>query len=140
MEHIGKFLTLILKPAERKKSMSKCSVILKEEGLDALWTEIKQLVKNRERPLTKTQKSEKDKLKRYMENNRKRMNYPEFIERGLLIGSGAIEAAHRTVIQKRLKLAGQRWSIQGAKNMLNLRTLNMSGHWDRLINFVAMSA
>jgi hypothetical protein len=105
-----------------------------------LWAEIKQLVKNIERPLTKTQKSEKDKLKRYLENNRKRMNYPEFIKRRLLIGSGAIESAHRTVIQKRLKLAGQRWSIQGAKNMINLRTLNMSGHWDRLVNHIAMSA
>ena len=140
MEHIGKFLTLILKPKERKQNMSKCSVILQEEGLDALWKEIKQLVKNRERSLTKTQQSEKNKLKRYLENNRKRMNYPEFIKRGLLIGSGAIESAHRTVIQKRLKQAGQRWSIQGAKNMLNLRTLNMSGHWNRLVNFIAMSA
>ncbi|MFK7949909.1 MAG: hypothetical protein AB8G11_20130 [Saprospiraceae bacterium] len=128
MEDIGKFLTLILLPTERKQSISKCSKILQEKGLDALWTEIEQLIHDIDRPLTKTKKSEKDKLKRYLENNRKRMNYPDFIKRGLLIGSGAIESAHRTVIQKRLKLAGQRWSIQGAKNMLNLRTLNMSGH------------
>jgi hypothetical protein len=29
---------------------------------------------------------------------------------------------------------------QGAKNMINLRTLNMNGHWDRLVGFIAMSA
>ena len=141
MEHIGKFLTLILKPQQRKESMSACSIILKEKGLDALWKEINRVISdNKGRKLTKTQKIEKDRLKRYLENNRKRVNYPDFIKRGLLIGSGAIESAHRTVLQKRLKLAGQRWSIQGAKNMINLRTLNMSGHWDRLVNFIAMSA
>ena len=145
MEHIGKFLTLILKPKERKQNMTKCSEILQEEGLDALWNEIEQLIKDKERLLTQTQQSEKSKLKKYLENNRKRMNYPVpiaigIIKRGLLIGSGAIESAHRTVIQKRLKQAGQRWSIQGAENMLNLRTLNMSGHWDRLVNAIAMSA
>jgi len=91
MEHIGKFLTLILKPSERKQNMSKCSTILKEEGLDILWKHINQLVQDKERPLTKTQQSEKNKLERYLENNRKRMNYPEFIKRGLLIGSGAID-------------------------------------------------
>jgi hypothetical protein len=30
------------------------------------------------------------------------------IARGLLIGSGPIESAHRNVIQQRMKLAGQR--------------------------------
>ncbi|MEO8764779.1 MAG: hypothetical protein ABI416_10850 [Ginsengibacter sp.] len=35
-----------------------------------------------------------------------------------IIGSGAIESAHRTVIQKRMKLSGQRWSKCGAQNIL----------------------
>ena len=77
---------------------------------------------------TKTQKEERSKLKKYIANNRNRMNYPDYLERGLLIGSGAIESAHRTVIQRRMKLSGQRWSKQGAQRMLNLRTLNMSGY------------
>jgi len=33
----------------------------------------------------------------------------------VLIDSGVIESAHRTVIQKRMKLSGQRWSTKGAK-------------------------
>lgn len=43
-----------------------------------------------------------------------------------LIGSGAIEAAHRNVIQKRLKLSGQRWTIKGAQQITNLRTYKKS--------------
>lgn len=141
MEHIGKYLTLVLSAEARKQNMSICAEILKNQGVDKLWQEIEQLeLLNKKSKLTKKQQSEKLKLKKYLDNNRKRMNYPEYIKKGLLIGSGAIESAHRTVIQKRLKLAGQRWSIQGAKNMINLRTLNKSGHWDRLVNFIAFAA
>ena len=50
----------------------------------------------------------------YLQANRDRMDYKTYRERGLLIGSGAIESAHRTVMQRRLKRAGQRWSINGA--------------------------
>jgi hypothetical protein len=48
-------------------------------------------------------------------------------------GSVALEPAHRTVVQKRLKLSGQRWSKAGAQNMLNLRVTNMNEKWDRVI-------
>jgi hypothetical protein len=58
----------------------------------------------------------------YLTNNKKRINYGKFIKEGLLIGSGAIESANRDVIQKRLKLSGQRWTVEGAKQLLNLRT------------------
>lgn len=138
MEHIGKYLTLLLNSEQRKEMMSVYAKILQEQGVDKLWEEIEQLTI--ERKTTKIQQSEKQRLKKYLDNNHKRMDYPSFLKRGLLIGSGAIESAHRTVLQKRLKLAGQRWSTQGAKNMINLRTLNMSGHWDRLVNFIAMAA
>ena len=43
-----------------------------------------------------------------------------------IIGSGAVGSAHRTVIQKRLKLSGQRWSKRGVGNMLKLRTTKMN--------------
>lgn len=66
----------------------------------------------------------------YLESNRDRMDYKSYRERGLLIGSGAIESAHRTVMQRRLKRAGQRWSIQGAQRVLNLRVCSMSDRWD----------
>jgi hypothetical protein len=59
--------------------------------------------------------------KHYYEKNAYRMNYRYYREQGWCIGSGAIEAAHRTLIQQRMKLSGQRWSPKGAKTLLKLR-------------------
>jgi hypothetical protein len=70
-----------------------------------------------------TQAGEKDKkqLITYYQNNKKRMGYAQYRTVGCgITGSGAIESAHRTVIQKRMKLSGQRWSTDGVKNMLRL--------------------
>lgn len=71
----------------------------------------------------------RDSVCSYLESNRDRMDYKSYRERGLLIGSGAIESAHRTVMQRRLKRSGQRWSIRGAQQVLNLRVCSMSGRW-----------
>jgi len=66
----------------------------------------------------------------YYTSNADRMDYKAYKKIGAgLIGSGAIESAHRTVVQKRMKQSGQRWSNNGAKNMLNLRVLTMNGQW-----------
>ena len=64
-----------------------------------------------------------------LQANRDRMDYKTYRERGLLIGSGAIESAHRTVMQRRLKGAGQRWSNNGAQRVLTLRVCAMSNRW-----------
>ena len=72
----------------------------------------------------------RDSVCAYLEANRDRMDYGAYQKRGLLIGSGAIESAHRTVVQKRLKRSGQRWSLAGAQHVLNLRTCFMSERWE----------
>ena len=64
---------------------------------------------------------EKQKLYNYLKNNETRINYGLFKEKGLLYGSGAIESANRDIIQKRMKLSGQRWTLSGVQQMLNLR-------------------
>jgi hypothetical protein len=69
----------------------------------------------------------KSKLLTYLTNNKERINYGKFIREGLLTGSGAIESANRDVIQKRMKLSGQRWTVKGARQMLNLRTCYKGG-------------
>ena len=70
----------------------------------------------------------------YYEANKSRMDYSRYTQIGAgIIGSGAIESAHRTVVQKRMKLSGQRWSSSGAQNMLNLRITSMNGRWDKII-------
>lgn len=77
----------------------------------------------------------------YYTVNLKRMDYKSYLTIGKgIIGSGAIESAHRTVIQKRMKLSGQRWSKKGAKNMLCLRTLKMNGQWGKVIERIKANA
>lgn len=75
----------------------------------------------------------RQKILSYYRNNRSRMAYGSYRRRGLLIGSGPIEAAHRNVIQQRLKLAGQRWSEAGVQQVANLRVLRKSDRWQRVI-------
>lgn len=70
----------------------------------------------------------------YYTANKSRMNYPEYKKIGCgIIGSGAIESAHRTVVQKRMKQSGQRWSCKGAQNMLNLRVVRKNNDWSKII-------
>lgn len=79
---------------------------------------------------------EKEKLLTYLTNNKKRIDYGKFKEDGYLIGFGPIEAANRDVIQKRLKLSGQRWTVQGAQQVANLRVTLKSDRWDRLLSLI----
>ncbi|MFZ1523540.1 MAG: ISLre2 family transposase, partial [Saprospiraceae bacterium] len=58
----------------------------------------------------------------------------------LLIGSGAIESAHRTVLQKRMKQSGQRWSKKGLEKMISLRVLNVSGYWNKIRDLITKAA
>ena len=77
------------------------------------------------------------KITKYYQNNRERMKYGQYRNTGCgITGSGAIESAHRTVIQKRMKQSGQRWSTTGAKNMLRLRVISMNRRWDKVIDFL----
>jgi len=57
----------------------------------------------------------------YYRNNESRMAYDTYKARGLMIGSGVIESAHRHVIQSRMKKAGQHWSEEHGARMVGLR-------------------
>jgi len=61
------------------------------------------------------------------------MNYQYYREQGWCIGSGAIEAAHRTLIQ-------QRWSPQGAKTLLKLRVAFKSNKKPLIENSIKKAA
>ena len=56
--------------------------------------------------------------------------------KGLLIGSGPIESAHRNVIQKRLKLSGQRWTKYGVQTMASLRVAHKSNNWQQVVEII----
>lgn len=79
------------------------------------------------------QVSDKDapvrRLVRYIEARLEYLDYARAIERGLPIGSGEIESSHRTVIQKRLKIAGAWWKKENAEKMLGLRCVRANQEW-----------
>ena len=75
----------------------------------------------------------------YIEHN-DRMQYKTYRQQGLMIGSAPIEAAHRRVIQQRLKLSGQKWSDQGAQAVANLRRYKHSNAWSILNNMITRAA
>jgi hypothetical protein len=86
---------------------------------------------------TTAKEAEKKKIITYYKNNKDRMKYSHYRDIGCgIIGSGAIESAHKTVIQKRMKQAGQRWSTKGARNMLRLRVISMNKQWAKVIDFL----
>jgi hypothetical protein len=75
-----------------------------------------------------------ERLSGYYQPNQDRMYYGFYREKKLLIGSGAIESAHREVIQHRLKRSGQRWSKAGAQQIAQLRVSKKSNRWNKVIN------
>ena len=75
-----------------------------------------------------------NKLIQYYSKNKNRMQYQYYKETGCgIIGSGAIESAHRTLVQKRMKQSGQRWSWEGAQHMLNLRVVRKNNDWNKIV-------
>lgn len=127
-EYLGRFAGFYFRDKkERERWIETTGTLLKEKGANAVIELVKKLGKK-----TQTVEKEKAKLLNYYSNNLERMNYPLYIQQGLLIGSGAIEAAHRTISQKRLKQSGQRWSISGAQNVLNLRVIHKSNRWKEI--------
>jgi hypothetical protein len=67
---------------------------------------------------------------RYIKNRPEQLDYKKAQDKGLPIGSGEIESAHRYVLQKRLKLAGAWWKIDNAKHMINLRVCRANELWE----------
>lgn len=126
-EHLYEFVNAYFKDKEQGKRWGK-----QQEGW-LLKGKVKRVIEN-----IKTLAGEKNeaagKLIDYYRTNQDRMNYPQYKKIGCgMIGSGAIESAHRTVVQKRMKQSGQRWTRKGAQNMLNLRVAYMNEQWCKII-------
>ena len=62
-----------------------------------------------------------DAARRYFANNRTRLRYPKYRALGLQIGSGVMESTCKQIGLQRLKLAGARWSQDGARKLAKAR-------------------
>jgi hypothetical protein len=63
----------------------------------------------------------------YFASNVQRMRYDEYLWEGYPIASGVIEGACRHIIKDRMEQGGMRWTLAGAKAMLNVRSVLASG-------------
>ena len=66
----------------------------------------------------------------YLENNRHRMRYDEYLACGYPIASGVIEGACRNLINDRLELTGMSWTPQGAESIMRLRAVHINHDWE----------
>lgn len=118
------------------------SSIFSDKAKEKVWTDkqkewllkgkVKTVLSNIKRIGKKSEAA--NKLIGYYSHNKNRMNYQDYVKIGCgIIGSGAIESAHRTLVQKRMKQSGQRWSWRGAKHMLNLRVVRKNNDWNKIV-------
>ena len=68
----------------------------------------------------------------YFRKYRKYMNYPAYRAKGMMIGSGPVESACKVVVGQRMKLAGMRWTKDGADVVLAIRTALLSNELERI--------
>jgi hypothetical protein len=81
--------------------------------------------------ISETLASSVEKELNYFINNKDRIKYAEYISKGYLIGSGAMEGSCKHHVKERIDRAGMHWSPQGAMAVLRNRTLVKNADWDK---------
>jgi len=71
----------------------------------------------------------------YLEKNSDRMRYDEYLRLGYPIASGVIEGACRHLVKDRMERSGMRWTLEGARSMLNVRAAFQSDHWQAFMDW-----
>jgi len=82
-----------------------------------------------ERGLPSAKKKALGRICSYLNKNRHRMRYDEYLRQGYPIASGVIEGACRHLIKDRMERAGMHWTLTGAQAMLDLRSVWIGGDW-----------
>jgi len=126
-EHLSKLSELLFEDSSEAQAWyKKYRTILKEDPKGAS----KLIRAARYRRSTTRKNPDIDSEIRYLQYNRARMNYFEFRQKGLPIGSGVVEAACKNLIGARMKKSGMRWTIDGGQTVLTLRSLILSNRWE----------
>ncbi|HIE54167.1 MAG TPA: ISKra4 family transposase [Chromatiaceae bacterium] len=94
---------------------------LKRGDIDAIIADLR-----RRRPRRQEAKNAVKELIGYLDGNRCRMDYPTYVDKGFIVGSGSIESGVKNVVNQRMKGCGMRWAVDRAENMLHLRAAYLS--------------
>jgi hypothetical protein len=68
----------------------------------------------------------------YLDRHRDHIDYAQYKDLGLPIGSGMVESACKWLIQQRFKGVGMRWSEDGFNHLLHLRLAWVNGSFEAL--------
>ena len=83
-----------------------------------------------EPPQTEDKNAPVRRAHRYLSKRAAQLDYQSALEKGLPIGSGEIESAHRYIIQQRLKRAGSWWTPANIDGMLAMRLARANKRWN----------
>ena len=127
-EHLSNLSNLLFDdPSQAKAWYKKYRTILKEDPKGAA----KMIRAARYRRSLIREHPEIESEIKYLQRNKKRMNYFELSQKKLPIGSGVVEAACKNLIGARMKKSGMRWSIDGGQTVLTLRSIILSNRWEK---------
>lgn len=136
-EHLCAFATNYFSDTQKREKWveRQCKIMLEDDTAKVI-----KVLRKLPEIKNKNIENQKQVLIRYYTENLKRMRYSVFKKRGMLIGSGAIESAHRNVLQERMKLSGQRWTKQGFQQIANLRALKKGNKWGEITELIKKAA
>ena len=121
---LGKVVYGLASAAAKAWAAARC------EELDAGEVERVVAAIGRLRPREATAKEAVRKSRGYFQTNAERMRYGRFRSQGLFVGSGVIEAGCKTIVGRRLKQSGMRWTVRGANAIIALRCCQLGGRWE----------
>ena len=110
-EYLHSFISMVEQPERVEKAYHTAKSTLKRRGADKLLRHLRNKYSHIAPGSEAWSKIE------YIEKRTEYMRYGEFIERGLFIGSGPVEAACRTDVVRRCKQAGMHWRLKNAAAM-----------------------
>lgn len=127
-EHVGELCRALFdRDAKRLE-------VCRERWTDCLWNgEVGTLIQQATALLPKDPNSKKDARTQigYFEKNKDYMQYAQYREQHLFIGSGVVEAACKTLVGARLKQSGMEWTLRGANAVLALRSVVLSNRMEQ---------
>jgi hypothetical protein len=71
----------------------------------------------------------------YYDNHRDSMRYDTYLAAGYPIGSGVVEGACRHLVKDRMERTGMRWTVNGARAVLQLRATYLNDDWNDFVNY-----
>ena len=130
LSQASKAVNLRNKAEQKAWFVERCSQLKHEVG--AATSILREMIELSQKKLSKTLKEGLDAAITYFQNHQHQMNYSDYRQHRLPIGSGVTESACKVLVKQRLCQAGMRWAEKGAKIVLSLRSIALSsGRWEQ---------